>query len=455
MSAVLFSSRVRPLTLRRLLCATATVAVPVLFTAAASATPTYKILFNFPGTAAGGGPGQIAGHLADPSDPASWVLYGTTNFGGDTTSGPCSGGCGTVYRLKPAAAAGTDWIAATLHTFNGGTDGAGPVAGVTFDATGALYGTTASGGGIPGGDGNGTVFRLTPRAGAGAWAETVLHRFNTANDATNPFGGVLIGGDGSLYGTGYGGSKQHGGAIFQLSPPASGKRAWPERVLQGFTGFGGGGNPESPLIADASGALYGTLAAGASHFDGAVIKLTPPAAGKITWRPHILFNFNATNGGNPVAGLIADASGSLYGTTFDGGASGWGTVFKLTPPVSGKLAWSHTLLYSFTGGADGGRVASPLVADVSGALYGITSQGGDTACQPGAGCGTVFKLSPPDHTAGRWRLTVLHTFGGEPSDGMPYSGVQSGLIMDASGVLYDTTFSGGTSNYGTVFEITQ
>jgi len=162
-----------------------------------------------------------------------------------------------------------------------------------------------------------------------------------------------------------------------------------------------------------------------------------------------------SNGGNPVAGLIADASGSLYGTTFDGGASGWGTVFKLTPPVSGKLAWSHTLLYSFTGGADGGRVASPLVADVSGALYGITSQGGDTACQPGAGCGTVFKLSPPDHTAGRWRLTVLHTFGGEPSDGMPYSGVQSGLIMDASGVLYDTTFSGGTSNYGTVFEITQ
>ena len=453
MSVTLFSGRVRPPALRRLLCAAA--AAPMLLATAASATPTYSILYNFTDTAAGGDPTQITGHLANPSDPSSWTLFGTTKYGGNIAGTSCGGtGCGTVYQLTPPATGSTSWTPATLYTFNGDTDGANPAAGVAFDQAGVLYGTTLAGGSGIGTGGNGTVFRLTPQAGTGAWTKTVLHRFNTANDAAYLLGGVLIGGDGSLYGTGFEGGKLGGGAIYRLTPPAAGKTAWPEQLLRSFTGYAGGGTPESALIADTSGALYGTVATGAKYSQGAVVKLTPPAAGKIAWVPSILYDFNGPRGSNPTAGLIADTSGALYGTTPAGGANSWGTVFKLAPPASGKTAWTQTVLYSFTGGNDGGVVSGPVIADASGALYGITSQGGDTTCQSGSGCGTVFKLTPPRSAAGRWKLTVLHVFSG-PGDGIPYSGVQSGLVMDPGGALYGTTFGGGASNYGTVFKITQ
>ena len=448
--------RVRPLAWRRMLRATAVAASPMLLAAAAQAAPTYSVVYNFAGNAAGSGPAQISGHLANPNDPGSWALYGTTEYGGNMGNAACSGigGCGTVYQLTPPAAGGTDWSAATLYTFNGGADGANSVAGLAFDAAGALYGTTSAGGAGAGRNGNGTVFRLGPPAGTGAWAETQLHRFNTSTDAANLFAGVLIGNDGSLYGTSFGGGKLGGGTIYRVSPPAAGKLAWTEQLLVSFTGYAGGGTPQAPLIADTAGALYGTAASGAVHYQGAVIKLTPPAAGKIAWLPSVLYSFNGTKGSNPVAGLIADAAGALYGTTPGGGATGAGTVFKLAPPAAGKIAWTQTVLHNFTGGADGGGVSGPLIADASGALYGITSQGGDTTCQPGAGCGTVFKLTPPRSAKSGWKLTVLHSFSGG-ADGVPYSSIQSGLVMGPDEALYGTTFGGGTGGFGTVFRITQ
>jgi uncharacterized repeat protein (TIGR03803 family) len=140
-----------------------------------------------------------------------------------------------------------------------------------------------------------------------------------------------------------------------------------------------------------------------------------------------------------------DTSGALYGATYSGGVNGGGTVFKLTPPTSGGN-WTETTLYNFTGGNDGGFLSSSLLFDASGALYGTTEYAGSS------GYGSIFKLTPPTTTGGRWTETVLHTFGGFNASDGAYPA--AGLIADASGALYGTTYSGGASNDGTIFQLT-
>ncbi len=203
-----------------------------------------------------------------------------------------------------------------------------------------------------------------------------------------------------------------------------------ETVLYSFGGGTDGGFPFGDLIMDSAGNLYGTTLTGgaASGGCGTVFKLTLSGA------ETVFHSFNCdTDGSDPTSRLTADSAGNLYGTTNFGGASGVGTVYKLTP------SGTFSVLYSFSGSPDGAIPEGRLIADSAGNLYGTTLQGG-TDC--GAGCGTVFSITP------NGTGTVLYSFA--YTDGaFPHAG----LIADNAGNLYGTTGGGGASGNGTVFKL--
>jgi uncharacterized repeat protein (TIGR03803 family) len=355
---------------------------------------------------------------------AAGNLYGTTVYGG---SRKCPGGCGVVYKLAHNPKGG--WTVGILHAFTG-ADGVNPLGGVILDATGNLYGTTLNGGA----NNRGTVFKLAPNPD-GTWTENVLYSFKGAGDGSAPVAGLIFDATGNLYGTtqGGGGCGVFCGVVFKLAPNTTG--TWTESVLSTLGGF----SPSAELIADGTGNLYGTAAG--FGLSGIVFKLAPNPDG--TWTESELYSFTGgPEGGFPLAGLIFDAVGNLYSTTGAGGAYGYGVVFKLAPNPDGT--WTESVLYSFTGGADGRQPEADLVFH-AGNLYGTTTFGGDlSACSDG-GCGVVFKLAP---TSTGWRETVLHTFigfGAEPV---------APVIFDPAGNLYGTTI-GGNGNSGLVFEITR
>jgi uncharacterized repeat protein (TIGR03803 family) len=210
-----------------------------------------------------------------------------------------------------------------------------------------------------------------------------------------------------------------------------------EKVLHNFTGADGSGPMAGPIM-DAAGNLYGTTGAGGTYFHGTVFELTPGADG--SWTEKVLYSFgNYPDGSLPSSSLVFDAAGNLYGTTYQGGANNVGTVFELTSGPGGS--WTEKLLHSFGNYPDGSLPSSSLVFDAAGTLYGTTASGGHN------GMGTVFELMPDG--SGGWTELVLHDF--TDADGaFPYAG----LIFDGAGNLYGTTSNGGTSNAGTVFELT-
>lgn len=323
-----------------------------------------------------------------------------------------------------------------FYTFIDGTDGGVTYAGVVGDRQGNLYGTTTLGGdlsamcayGIPG---CGVVYKLDPNS-----TQTVLHDFTGGLDGgTFPFNPTLILDEaGNLYGSSGGGGVFGYGNVFEVQ--ASGN----EVVLYSFTG-GTDGNPNgysAPLLRDEAGNLYGTTSEGGNSTGcGVVYKIEhssdrwgmPAVSGET-----VLYAFQGGTDGcqpDPFGSLIRDDEGNLYGTTIGGGPFYNGTVYKLDP--SGK----ETVLYSFTGGTDGGVPFGGLVRDKAGNLYGVATVGGDlaaTVCSPPAGCGAAFKLDPSG------KLTVLHAFTGLADGGAPYGGP----ILDAAGNLYGTTYFGGT-----------
>jgi uncharacterized repeat protein (TIGR03803 family) len=357
----------------------------------------------------------------------------------------------TILGIATRASAQKDFL---LHNFNDTGDGYRPAAGLILDNSGNFYGTTSDGGAY----GGGTVFEVMPRTGGG-WMEKILHSFNDASgkDGYDPLGGVIFDASGNLYGTtNYGGAK-NSGTVFELIPTAGGH--WDEKILYSFSDKGTGGyNPASGLVLDSSGDLYGTTVGGGGGTGcgnsgcGTVFELMPQASG--AWAETVLHSFgsNGTDGLYPLAGLIFDTAGNLYGTTYQGGLYGAGTVFELTPTAGG--IWTETILNNFESrGTDGYEsLASLTFAD--GNLYGTTFSGG-TGCVSYGGCGTVFELTPT--AGGGWTETVLHYFAGGPSDG---AGPYTVPVFDAAGNLYGTTFTGGTyadGEYsgGTVFELTQ
>ena len=340
-----------------------------------------------------------------------------------------------------------------LHSFGSGTDGINPSANLIFDAAGNLYGTTTYGGihtctDYDGKPGCGTVFELSPREDGG-WTETVLHSFGRGTDGTLPSAGLVSDSAGNLYGTTSAGGIHDNcpyfyydtcGTVFELSPREDG--GWAETVLHSFGNGSDGQTPTGSLIFDAAGNLYGTTNYGGIHGAGTVFELSPRQNGG--WTETVLHSFGdgEKDGTYPTAGLIFDAVGNLYGTTWDGGIRGYGAVFELSPREGG---WTETVLYSFGQKyivSDGQWPETGLVIDAAGNLYGTTINGGIhlIGCNPSA-CGTVFKLSPNED--GGWTETLLHSFGGGTDGKFP--GVN--LIFDAAGNLYGTTDRGGIHLY--------
>jgi uncharacterized repeat protein (TIGR03803 family) len=285
-------------------------------------------------------------------------------------------------------------------------------------------------------------------------SESVLRSFGNGADGSAPSAGLIADRSGNLYGTTYQGGANGAGTVFELTLSGG----WSESLLWNFGSSGADGqNSSAGLIMDGSGNLYGTTGAGGVYGGGTVFALTPPATPAGAWNEFILWDFgNVLDGVKPFAGLIMDTTGKLYGTTGAGGVYGGGTVFALTPPAINGGTWSESILWNFNDsdpfGAGPYQPEGALIMDKSGNLYGTTDQGSPFCVPSGideAVCGgTVFELSPTK--GGDWVENTLWNFG-DGLDGLePYAG----LIMDTSGNLYGTTYSGGTSNSGTVFELT-
>lgn len=380
-------------------------------------------------------------------------FYGTTSSGGLKSCGLSTPFCGTVFKVS-VGSNGT-LTETVLYKFQGGTDAAAPAGSLIFDSAGNLYGTSTSGGDprVCNGQGCGTVFKLSPNSD-GTWSETVLYRFLGSTDAAQPALGVVMDSAGNLYGASDGGGCIVGcnGTIFKLAPGSNG--FWTESILYTFQGGTDGGFPTA-LILDSAGNFFGTTFSGGTGRNscscGTVFEFSPTSSGG--WQKTVLYSFNdGLDGGFPSSGVTLDSAGNLYGETFDGGSfacpqSGCGIVYRLTPDSSG---WKFGVVYTFNG-VDGSRGSQPsggLTVDSAGNLYGTTGGGGNLTCNNGNGCGTVFKLSR--QTGNTFTFSKILQFNGT-SGSFPNSGV----IVDPSGNLYGTTFTGGnTCNCGVVFALT-
>jgi uncharacterized repeat protein (TIGR03803 family) len=329
-----------------------------------------------------------------------------------------------------------------LYSFPGSGSGSNPYANLVADTTGDLYGTTGGGGSSANcnlGSGCGTIFELTQQVGV--WTETVLYSFQgvSTGDGSGPQAGLVLK-TGALYGTTSSGGAYGYGTAFKLTPPAQPGGAWTESVLYSFKGGTDGSYPASGVIFDGT-SLVGTTPLGGSSNFGTVFELTPPKKKGAPWTESILYNFTGrADGGKPYSGLILKLK-SLYGTVLDGGPSGQGAVFELTFPAVAGNPWTYTVLYGFTGGSDGGKPYASVIFGKAGVLYGTTGLGGS------GGYGTVFRLTP--HTGAPWTESVLYSFGGGP-DG---SYARYGVVTDTKGNLYGTT-GVGTTNSGVVFQLT-
>jgi len=405
--------------------------------------PKGKLLYSFQGAANGDGQGPDGGLISD----AAGNFYGVTGGGGCVTCGCLSQGCGTVYKLSPQANGA--WSEEVLCTFElDGCDGAYPFGGLVFDKGGNLYGTTLVN----------TVFELSPQPD-GTWVLSVIYQDPTESlDA-----GLVFDAVGNLYGTTSGGGTGQNclpfnpgcGTVFELSPQPGGD--WTATTLYNFLGSPDGAYPDSQLVFDPAGNLYGTTRKGGipGEGDGVVFELSPQVGGG--WAEAVVHAFTGNpDGAHPQAGLIIDSVGNLYGMTVLGGdkgcrGKGCGTVFELSPESGG--GWAEDVLYNFDGqdgAAPGYYEHGNLVMDNAGNLYGATYYGGNTKCSSGRrGCGTVFTLMP--RPGGLWIEKDLSSSTiYEPLDG---------LLLDKAGDLYGTSYLGGNFaascplGCGTVFEI--
>ena len=321
------------------------------------------------------------------------LLYGSTTEGGsDNCNNLGMPGCGVVYSLQPGASACQtalcSWTENVIHQFsNLQTDGFYPAGNLVFDRAGNLYGTTAYGGeGACDPIGCGTVFQLT-RSGSG-WTKTTIADYNFENgDPSYLVSGVIIDRTGNLYGTSNSGGTNNGGqgTVFELTHSGSG---WTTTILHNFSINGDGFGPVGGLVMDNAGNLYGTTPNGGTAGAGVVFELSPSNGG---WNYSILANLVGPAGSGPAGSLAIDAAGNLYGTTFSGGASQCGSVFKLSP--SGGQ-WSFTDLHDFTCGNDGGFPEAGVTLDGNGNLFGTTSDDGPNSDCNGHGCGVVWEITP-------------------------------------------------------------
>jgi uncharacterized repeat protein (TIGR03803 family) len=335
-------------------------------------------LYRFQGGSDGGNPN---GSLVFD---ATGNLYGTTLQGGEGESY----GCGTIFQLTPGSAG---WTESLVRTFcsAGAIDGYFPRGGLLQDSAGNLYGITESGGANLGG----VAFELTPSSGG--WTENVLNSFCLVGDCSTqgaqPVAGLTLDATGNLYGTTIaGGQTTFGcfgdfppgcGLVFELKHHSNGK--WTEKVPRYFKGPDGGG-PASTLTFDSAGNLYGTTSYDGAFGAGTVFKLAPSSHGR--WTETILYNFRSGSNQSAInSGVVFDTAGNLYGATDPDGTC-CGVVYRLSPAKNGR--WTYTALHTFSGGRDGGRTDGNLILDKQGNLYGTAENGGANAA------GVVFEVTP-------------------------------------------------------------
>jgi uncharacterized repeat protein (TIGR03803 family) len=347
-------------------------------------------LYSFTDTGDGGRPTD--GLIFD----SQGNLYGTTGESDDS-------GFGNVFQLSPPTSKGGAWTESVLYTFQGKSDGAYPTGGLISDAAGNLYGTTET-----------SVFELSPPAPSGSsWTFALLHEFTGApNDGTYSHAGLVRDAAGNLYGTtlwgGYQGNNDCGeigcGTVFEVSPPADGG-SWTEQIIHFFGMPGDGFDPEGGLTLGAKGNLYGTTYSGGAGGGGTAFRLSPPSQSGGEWTEGIIhsFAYSQEDGAAPMATLVADTAGNLYGTTYFGGTPcfyngadyGCGVVFELSPAGGGSAEWNESVLYFFPRPYGNPRnPAASLLFDASGNLYGTTVEGGVNSCSgdDSPGCGAVFEI---------------------------------------------------------------
>ena len=432
------------------LCAVLTLAGIAAGLAPSAHAATEKVIHNFTGPDGANPTGNL---ILD----SHGNLFGVAVSGGNNITGCNSPGCGTVFELSPTSAGG--WKKTILHKFRGsvvsGHDGADPQA-LVFDGAGNLFGTTALGGSAN----TGTVFELSPNS-TGGWTYSVIYYGFGGSNGTTPVGGLTPDASGNLYGTTQGGGSSNAGVVFELSPTSGG---WVETVLYNFTGGSDGAYPDSGVIFDAAGNLYGATTYGGTGTTyngfGVAFKLSQVAH---AWTETVLHTFSGgADGAVPMGPLVFDPSGNLYGTTLAGGfpngctrsdGPGCGVVYQLSPGTGGT--WAETVLDTFQSGTDelggygGANPFAGVTLDSAGNLYGTTAFGGRTNVKSGV----VLKLSP---SSSGWTETVLHAFYGGTDGGTPLSGI----ALDSAGNLFGTTAYAGIkadcsgSGCGTVFEIT-
>jgi len=360
-------------------------------------------------------------------------LYGTASQGG-------AYGFGTVFRLQHGT---SGWTETVLYSFTGGADGVMPSGPIAVDQKGNVYGATGNGGS----NYKGNVYEVSP-AGGGTWTETTLYSFTGASDGAYPFGGVTLDKAGNLYGTAYEGGSMSDcdgagcGVVFELTPGSGG---WTEAVLHAFSETDGA-LPESPLVMDAAGNLYGaTTAGGTSNYCvgspangcGVVFKLTVSNG---QWSESVLHDFNVqgSDGVDPYA--VTLRGGNLYGVTFGGGTAQDGTSFELI----GAKTWKEQILHSFSGGKDGAFPVAGVVFDKAGNLYGTTRNGGKGQCY--GGCGVVYELKL---SAQKWTEKVVYRFTGGNDGAEPVTS----LTVGATGSFYGAASQGGADGKGVAFEL--
>jgi uncharacterized repeat protein (TIGR03803 family) len=320
-------------------------------------------------------------------------FYGTTVEGG-------TDGDGTVFKIT------TNGVLTTLFSFDD-SDGAIAYGGLVLGNNGFFYGTTYEGGTY----GDGTVFKITAYGRLNTLIE--LDGYN----GMYPAAGMVQGSNGIFYGTTLEGGVYGYGTIYQTS-------ALSLTTLVSFN-YDDGGYPSSVLVQGSDGSFYGTTEEGGATGWGTVFKMTP--SGLFT----VLYSFSGGNdGGSPIPGLVQATDGNFYGTTYEEGADGYGTVFEITS------SGAFTTRYSFTGGSDGGNPWGGLLQAADGNLYGTTQSGGTY------GLGTVFQIAPTG------RLATMVQFDG-------YAGAEpaAALIQGTDGNLYGTTEEGGVNDIGAIYEL--
>jgi hypothetical protein len=309
---------------------------------------------------------------------------------------------------------------------------------------------------------------ITPSLATTSPSLTSLYLFSGgATNSGEPNGAVAQDASGALYGfTGQGGvtscfpgNTAGCGTMFKLTPPKTGQSNWiysllwdfPASKMDGYFYYGTSGTP----IFDSNGNIYGSAPAGGVNNPancspagvpgcGVIFELSPPAQGKTKWTETILWDFTGgADGSAPQPGLARDSSGALYGETQVGGANGTGTVFKVQPPAAGKTAWTETTLYNFLP-TDVDPVGTPLL-DASGDIFGLVSSGGTGSS------GTVYELTPPAAGSTKWKRRTIYNVGGGAKGNVPWGG----LVFGSAGELYGTANNGGSNANlgGTVFEL--